>query len=173
MKTDRLEALVVEDDDAIREVLCDVLEGAGYSVRDARNGIHALAILRSCEHGLNGSELLAALDGNEVETAANGNRCHISPERHGWVLITASPQRITPAFAERLAKLGAPVITKPFDLTTLLAAVDQAALRLAPYEAIDQERAQAMPHESEKREMGQEPQRSATAPVATTDNGAS
>ena len=184
MKTDRLEALVVEDDDAIREVLCDVLEGAGYSVRDARNGIHALAILRSCEHGLvilldnllpglNGSELLAALDGNEVETAANGNRCHISPERHGWVLITASPQRITPAFAERLARLGAPVITKPFDLTTLLAAVDQAALRLAPYEAIDQERAQAMPHESEKREMGQEPQRSATAPVATTDNGAS
>jgi hypothetical protein len=28
--------------------------------------------------------------------------------------------------------MGAPIITKPFDLTTLMAAVDQAALRLTP-----------------------------------------
>jgi CheY-like chemotaxis protein len=141
MVTGRLEALVVEDDDAIREVLRDLLEGAGYVVRDATDGAHALAILRASEYGLvilldillpglNGAEVVAALDGDGAEGAASGNHARLTLERHGWIVITASPQSITPKFAQRLAELGAPVIAKPFDLTTLMAAVDQAALRL-------------------------------------------
>ena len=146
MTTSRLEALIVEDDDAIREVLRDLLEGAGYMVQDARDGPHALAILRASERGLlvlldnllpglNGAEVLAALDGdaNGCNGApAGGESDHHAVGRHAWVVITASPQKITPAMAAQLQKLGAPVIAKPFDLTSLMAAVDQAGLRLTP-----------------------------------------
>lgn len=145
MMTSRLEVLVVEDDDAIREVLRDLLEDAGFEVRDVRDGAHALAILRASERSLvilldnllpdlNGDEMVAALDGDEATRAASavsGDHARIAIERHGWVVITASPRSITPAFARRLAELGAPVIAKPFDMATLMAAVNQVALRLA------------------------------------------
>ena len=38
--------LVVEDDNAIREVLTDVLEGEGYQVLNAANGQEAIRLLR-------------------------------------------------------------------------------------------------------------------------------
>ena len=149
MTTSRLEALVVEDDDAIREVLRDLLEGAGYVVQGARDGPHALAILRASERGLlvlldnllpglNGAEVLAALDGDgsidggDTDASASAGQNHNAMTRHTWIVITASPQKITPQMAAQLQRMGAPIITKPFDLTTLMAAVDQAALRLTP-----------------------------------------
>ncbi len=150
MTTSRLEALVVEDDDAIREVLRDLLEGAGYVVQGARDGPDALAILRASERGLlvlldnllpglNGAEVLAALDGDgsidgsgDADASASAGQNHNAMTRHTWIVITASPQKITPQMAAQLQRMGAPIITKPFDLTTLMAAVDQAALRLTP-----------------------------------------
>jgi CheY-like chemotaxis protein len=39
--------LVVEDDDAIRAALVDLLEDEGYDVRQARDGAEALTLLRS------------------------------------------------------------------------------------------------------------------------------
>jgi CheY-like chemotaxis protein len=150
MTTSRLEVLVVEDEDAIREVLRDLLEGAGYVVQGARDGPDALAILRASERGLlvlldnllpglNGAEVLAALDGDgsingggDADASASAGQNHTGMTRHTWVVITASPQKITPKMAAQLQRMGAPIITKPFDLTTLMAAVDQAALRLTP-----------------------------------------
>ncbi len=41
--------LVAEDDDALRELLCTVLEGAGYRVLSARDGDEAVALVR--RHG--------------------------------------------------------------------------------------------------------------------------
>lgn len=149
MTTSRLEVLVVEDEDAIREVLRDLLEGAGYVVQGARDGPDALAILRASERGLlvlldnllpglNGAEVLAALDGDgsinggDADASASAGQNHTGMTRHTWIVITASPQKITPQMAAQLQRMGAPIITKPFDLTTLMAAVDQAALRLTP-----------------------------------------
>jgi CheY-like chemotaxis protein len=114
MTTSRLEVLVVEDDDAIREVLRDLLEGAGYVVQGARDGPVALAILRASERGLlvlldnllpglNGAEVLAALDGDgsidgggDADASASAGQNHTGMTRHTWVVITASPQKITP-----------------------------------------------------------------------------
>ena len=38
--------LVVEDDDAIRELVSDVLRDDGYDVREATNGVEALGRIR-------------------------------------------------------------------------------------------------------------------------------
>lgn len=50
--------LVVEDDDAIRELLAELLESEGYRVQIARNGKEALAVL----HGLDELPGLILLD---------------------------------------------------------------------------------------------------------------
>jgi CheY-like chemotaxis protein len=44
---DRNWILVAEDDDAVRETMCDILEGEGYRVATAASGAEALGILRS------------------------------------------------------------------------------------------------------------------------------
>lgn len=146
MLTGQPRALVVEDDEGIREVLRDLLEDAGYAVQDAADGEAALAILRTSAHGLvvvldnllpglDGAELLAALhSGDTGDTGGSGEGdTEAGPgARHAYVLVTASPQKITPELAARLARLSAPVVAKPFDIATLIAAVDEAAKRLAP-----------------------------------------
>lgn len=135
--------LVVEDDDAIREVLRDLLEEEGYTVQDAVDGKEALAILRGDAHGLvvlldnllpgmDGADVLAALDdgGETAEADATAGQQTSALARHAYVLITASPQKITPELKARLARLGAPTITKPFDIARLRQAVRQASQRL-------------------------------------------
>lgn len=142
------EALVVEDDDAIREVLRDLLEDAGYVVQDVADGEDALAILRAHTHGLlvlldnqlpslDGAAVLAALDDDAagaLDDAAQGEPIPHAIMRHAYILLTASPQKITPELAARLARLDGQIVAKPFDLTTFTAAVNQAAhhLSLAP-----------------------------------------
>lgn len=139
MATSQRKALIVEDDDDIRAVLREILEGAGYAVQEAADGITALdALLASPERrlvmldnllpGMDGIRLLTLLEG---ERAADGSAAGSQPAlRHVYVFITASPQKITPEQAERLACLGAPVVAKPFDLATLNAAIERAAQRL-------------------------------------------
>ena len=133
------EALIVEDASAIREVLRDVLEDAGYTVHEATDGVDALAILGASPRGLlvlldnllpglDGLDILAALEARGTTTGAQG-LCPIT--QHAYVLITASPQRITPEHAARLLRLGVPVLAKPFDLADFMGAVDQAMRRLS------------------------------------------
>jgi two-component system, chemotaxis family, chemotaxis protein CheY len=45
----KLLILVVEDDDPLRDALCDVLSGDGHRVVAATNGLHALAQLQTLE----------------------------------------------------------------------------------------------------------------------------
>ena len=47
MNDRRVEVLVVEDDQDIREIVIETLEEEGYCVRGATNGLEALAYLRS------------------------------------------------------------------------------------------------------------------------------
>lgn len=142
MVTVQREALVVEDDDAIREVLRDLLEGAGFTVREATDGMDAFTILHNTERGLlvlldyllpgmDGGDVLAALESDAGAEVSAGDATR-PVLRHAYVLLTASPQKITPEMAERLARLGAPIVAKPFDLATLAGAVDEATHRLWP-----------------------------------------
>jgi CheY-like chemotaxis protein len=41
--------LVVDDDDAIREALCDILDDAGFATVGARHGLEALKVLAASE----------------------------------------------------------------------------------------------------------------------------
>src|SRR5262245_52068912 len=45
--TGELEILVVDDDDELRETICDALEDAGHSLHDAADGAAALALTQS------------------------------------------------------------------------------------------------------------------------------
>lgn len=123
--------LIVDDDDMIRETLRMILEGAGYVVAEAAEGLSALSQLNGSPYrqvvlldnrmpGLDANELLEALETNHTRAGADW--------RHAFILITASPKRLSSALVARLARLGAPVIAKPFDLVDLLETI----ARLAP-----------------------------------------
>lgn len=123
--------LIVDDDDMIRETLRVILEDIGYVVAEAAEGLSALSQLNGSPYrqvvlldnmmpGLDANELLAALETNCTRAGAAW--------RHAFILMTASPRRLSSALVARLARLDAPVIAKPFDLVDLLETV----ARLAP-----------------------------------------
>lgn len=123
------QVLIVEDDGDTRLSLRLVLEDAGYAVDETTDGASALERLRASPcalvvlldnllPGLGGAEVLAALD------------CEGAARRHAYVLVTASPQRVTDALAERLERLRAPVLAKPFEVNDLLSMVAEVARRL-------------------------------------------
>ena len=62
-----LTILVVEDDDLLREALCDTLTFAGYSVVFACDGVEALALLHRQLVDLVVSDVqMAAMDGHAL-----------------------------------------------------------------------------------------------------------
>lgn len=123
------EVLIVEDDGDTRMSLRLVLEDAGYAVDETEDGASALERLRDSPRGLVVllDNLMPGLEGAEVLAALDGEG---AAARHAYVLVTASPQRVTGALAERLARLGAPVLAKPFEVDDLLEMVAGAARRL-------------------------------------------
>ncbi len=127
--------LIVDDDEDIRAAVRFMLEDASYAVLEAGDGVTALAIPRTSARGMVVllDNLMPHLDGEtvlaEVESASGPLAAH------AFVLVTASPQRITPALQARLTQFGVPVIAKPFAITTLLDAVRRAARRLPDADA--------------------------------------
>jgi two-component system response regulator MprA len=108
--------LVVDDDPAIVEMLCEFLEFEGYAVRGAHDGMEALDVIRACPPALvlldvqmpymNGSELLDALTRTIFADLP-------------IIIITASPIE-----AQRIANTHNVVsMTKPLDLDVLLTGV--------------------------------------------------
>lgn len=122
--------LIVDDDEGIRETIRFALEDSGCVVTEATDGLAALRILRSGKErmvvlvdlmmpGLDGAGLLGAV-------AADARLS----TQYAFVLITANTRTLTLAFATLLQNLSVPVLTKPFDIDTLLDAVAAAARRL-------------------------------------------
>lgn len=122
---------VVEDDDATREVLVDLLTEAGYAVFEAPDGKPALERLRTHPTGLvvlldfwmpgmNGFAVLQAIAA-EPPLAT----------RHAYLLLSATGRWPSPEVLHLLKQLQIPSLSKPFDSDELLAAVHKAASRLA------------------------------------------
>jgi len=123
--------LVVDDDEAIRETLRFLLEDAGYSVVEAVNGLDALDALYSSVEPfvvlldimmprLSGAGVLGVVA--EDERLAT---------QYAFVLVTANPYPFPKPFALMIERLGVAVLSKPFDIDDVLAAVAQAGEHLS------------------------------------------
>lgn len=122
---------ILEDDADIRQLLRDLLADAGYRVREAADGVAGLALLRDTSErmvvlldrtlpALGGCALLDRVASDATVRA-----------RHAVIFMTGSPDRAQEECGETLAALDVPVLSKPFSIDAVLAAVDQAAWRLA------------------------------------------
>jgi CheY-like chemotaxis protein len=114
--------LVVEDDDAIREFVREVLVDEGYPTLTAPNGSAALNVVRHTPPALILLDLrMPGMDGWEFL-----DRYHQLPAPHAPVIVctTASDADLRAAPVEALS-----VITKPFDLDYLLRLVQQHVTR--------------------------------------------
>jgi two-component system response regulator HydG len=111
--------LIVDDEPSVRFTLRDVLEGAGYNVDEAANGLEALDKIADNRYALIISDL-------------------VMPEMDGMTLLSRLVQKeypgklifLTARGSERRAveamKAGAHYLTKPFDVDELLIAVGKA-----------------------------------------------
>jgi CheY-like chemotaxis protein len=122
--------LVADDDPDVRETLHWALHEEGYGVREAADGVQALATLRASARplvtvldyrlpGMTGGEVLAAVAADPQVAG-----------RHTFVLVTADPELLPPSLVLWADRQGMRIVTKPFDVEALLAAVAEAAGRL-------------------------------------------
>ena len=122
---------VVEDDAAIRETLCMLLEEEGYRVLDAATGSQGLALLQGSRERLVVllDHKLPELDGCDLLDIVAQDEMLRS--RHAFILVTASPKRAEADCGETLEELDAPVLPKPFGIDEVLDAVANAMQRIA------------------------------------------
>jgi CheY-like chemotaxis protein len=123
--------LVVDDDAGIRETMRLMLEGASYAVTEAHDGVEALERLRAgaaryvvlldytLPH-LDGPTLLRTL---EADPALAGH--------HAAALVSARREVDEPELRDLCARLGVPILPKPFEMDELLDTVAALARRLA------------------------------------------
>jgi CheY-like chemotaxis protein len=114
-------ALVVEDDPSIRSLVIAVLRRQGFAVDAVGNGREALALLGEDAYSIfvfdltmpemNGVELIEYLRHRDPRTLRR------------IVVITASVHRTRPDLPPEICQ----VLTKPFDLTDLHAAIESCA----------------------------------------------
>jgi len=113
--------LIVEDEEAIREVIGDVLQDRGFRVMSASNGADALQRLDTMRPDVMVLDLLM-------------------PVMHGWAFMEAYSEKtggvpipivvvsVNPALPRSFARFGVRhIIAKPFDVDELVDAVEDAA----------------------------------------------
>jgi DNA-binding response OmpR family regulator len=113
-----MRVLVVEDDDAIRELVDLVLSSAGYEVLTAPNGAAALQVIGHANPDLVLLDMrMPIMDGWEF-----ARRYRASPEPHAPILVLTAARDA----AARAAEIDANgYLGKPFDMQELLALVSQ------------------------------------------------
>lgn len=125
------QVLVVDDDPDIRASLDVLLQDEGYVVHEAPDGNVALKQLRRSSVRLVVllDILMPGVDGIAVLEAVAAQQ-ELST-RHAYIVMTAHAGRTVPLkMAHLLLELHIPILTKPFDIDTVLAAVHTAAQRL-------------------------------------------
>jgi two-component system chemotaxis response regulator CheY len=114
--------LVVEDDEAIRRAITLILEGEGYAVETAANGVEALEVTERFRPAVILLDLdMPILDGPGFAVEMHARYGDPAPV----VVVTAT--RSAQDWAERIGANG--YISKPFDLRDILAAVARFAGR--------------------------------------------
>lgn len=121
--------LVVDDDQTIRETVAALLEDDGHWVETAGDGMDAVEILRTTPE-----PLVVVLDvwmprmgGDEVLRLVDEGDSLLT--RHAFIMMSAF-HNLPEGLPVLRARLGVPLVTKPFSIDVMLAAVDAAAARL-------------------------------------------
>jgi len=110
--------LVVDDEDAIREVVAETLELEGYRVERAGDGRQALAKLRATRPDAIVLDLMMpGMDGWTFLQHFRGE----APGATTPVLVMSAYRRL----AETARELHVPCVAKPFDLDAFLAVVER------------------------------------------------
>jgi len=117
MKT--YDVLIVEDDAALSEALCDTLELEGYRILAASNGIEALNLLGKCQIGLVISDVqMPAMGGLQLLQNLKQNYPDLPV-----LLITAYSS--VPGAVEAMQAGASDYLAKPFEAETLMDKVAQ------------------------------------------------
>jgi DNA-binding NtrC family response regulator len=113
-------AVILDDDDGIRESLDLFLEEEGYKVITFSVGADALDYLsvQTTHHLVLTDYLMPTMSGTEFLQRAI-EQCHLT--QHRYIMLAARPRRLLPAEANAiLTQLKIPYMEKPFDLNALL-----------------------------------------------------
>jgi CheY-like chemotaxis protein len=124
--------LVVEDDEAIRGAIRLALEEGGHLVAEAFGAGEGLARLQTRSHPLVAILVhrLGDTQGDDLALLRAIQADTRLVRRHRYVLMAATHLSRLALPKDEQQLLGAPVVSKPFDLDEFLATVDAAAARL-------------------------------------------
>jgi CheY-like chemotaxis protein len=122
--------LIVDDEPVIRDTLRMLFEDAGYVVHEAPDGLAAVELLAASAvpliilfdlkmPGMSGYELVRLLTGKPAWAA-----------RHAFIVMTAMSARGLAEVMPLLQRLAITVVSKPFDIDDILAAVSAEMARL-------------------------------------------
>jgi len=118
------EILVVEDDEAIRGLVSEVLRDEGYEVGEAANGLEALQYVNKRRPDLIVLDLMMPV----MDGWAFVERCRSHPCCSDVPIVVTSASHDLPRTAERLRSYGVRTcLAKPFDVDGLLALVERYA----------------------------------------------
>jgi two-component system chemotaxis response regulator CheY len=113
--------LVVEDEEAIRDVLADIFEERGFRVFLAANGAEALLQLESARPDVMVLDLL-------MPVMHGWSFMESYLEKTGGALVPIVIVSVNPALPRSFNRFGVrEVISKPFNVEALVAAVERAA----------------------------------------------
>lgn len=126
----RWKVLIVDDVQDVRDSFRELLEGEGYEVIDAADGVAALAILRASRY-----PLVVLLDmtmplmrGDSVIEALISER--MLPGKHAILLLTASPSTVPRPIRAVLLKYEIPIVSKTVPLEEIVEQVERASARI-------------------------------------------
>jgi len=122
--------LIVDDDADIRTILHMALEEEGYTIAEANNGRVALELLRTAPE-----RWVVLTDSYMPEMDGETMLRHIATDqavapRHAYIFMTARALTTPPPFNDVIEALHASIVTKPFEIVTILDAVADSAKRL-------------------------------------------
>lgn len=130
-----VEVLVVDDEPAIRETICMLVEAAGYRALEAPDGMSALTRLRVNPRPLVVllDWMMPGMDGLAVLRAIAADAT--VAKRHAFIFMSAASDRFgrVPQKVLALMPPSIPVVAlgKPFKIDALMQAVEQAAAGIA------------------------------------------
>jgi signal transduction histidine kinase/ActR/RegA family two-component response regulator len=118
-----LRILAVEDDDAVRRVLAQILRRAGHAVTEAATGFSAMSLLEAGHYDLLCTDLgMPGMSGWDVVARARALRPNLMT-----ILITGWGEQITPE--EAYGRGVDAVVAKPFDAVRLRETIADLQLR--------------------------------------------